>query len=627
MNSGAHPFRRSLAAALLSLALGPAHALTLGPIRVISHLGQPLSARIPLLALSSAEGQTLLAQMASPYAYHQAGLHVDPVLPFIRVTLASDRQGDPYIHLATDRPVWSPYLDLMITLAWQDTLPQGATLHSSHDYTILLDPPAEGAAPLLQPMAATQQAPAPAANTARQAGAASSAMVLPVHSMPAGPAKTGSGSTHLRTVRRGDTLWGIAHSVTRSGESMPKMADAIWRSNPHAFVAHNPNLLRVGSRLRIPGAARVLAATPLPDRPVKPTAPNPVVDVQVGSDAPVLRMGDAILGAHASAPSPALTATTASASDLARRLALAKAQLQQAQIAYDQAQARLRSLRAQRHESRPVAATAMTVSGATATLAQDGAREQRSIDVPRPQPRTPRQPRSSLWTWSVGAALVAAAIVALWLYRRRRARNQPPPWALTQQVARTFNANPRKPFSSPISPTRMLETERSLAQLQTSSGLQGPHPSDVWQPQASSIVPIDDEPDPLTEADFYVLHDRPHQALELLRDAAARHPDHVPVHLKILEILAGIHDRIGFEDYARNVGDRFGPGIASKIQMLQARLAGPTAARGIPPDSAKGAESIAHQGSGSDRGTSSLPALDLDLSSDFLVSALRPDRH
>lgn len=622
-----HPFRRSLVAALLTLALGPAHALTLGPIRVLSHLGQPLSARIPVLALSDPEGQTLLAQMASPYAYRQAGLQADPVLPFIRVTLANDRQGHPYIHLATQRPVWSPYLDLMITLAWQETLPQGPTLHLSRDYTILLDPSTEGAAPLQESGASTQHGTVPDTGAAPQDAAASSAKRLPAQPMPVAAAKAVPASAHPLTVRRGDTLWGVAHRLAGPNESMAKMADAIWRLNPHAFVADDPNLLRAGSRLRIPDAAQVGAATPLPDRPVQSfegRAQNPLGQDQPAKDAPVLRMSDDIFDVHAAPPTPALTTATASAADLARRLALAKAQVRQAQIAYEQAQARLQALRTHSDAAKPMAARAVSTSPvAVATGTPKQANQQRGADLPQPQPHAPAQPRSLLWRGLAGAALLATAIMLLWLYWRRRARKQPASWTTIQPGAHALDADPRKPFGSPISPARMLETERRLAQLQTAPGPQAS--GEVWEPQESSTIATDDEPDPLTEAEFYVLHDRPHQALELLRDAVARHPEHVPAHLKILEILGSMHDHVGFEEYARGLRDRFGADVSSKIEMLQDRLGAPAAVRSAAPDSGKGPQSISQPRPGAGRATDSLPALDLDLSSDFLGTAPHPD--
>lgn len=630
MSPATHPFRSSLVAALLTLALGPAHALTLGRIRVVSHLGQPLSARIPLLALSDPEGQTLLAQMASPYAYRQAGLQADPVLPFIRVTLANDRQGHPYIHLATERPVWSPYLDLMITLAWQETLPQGPTLHLSRDYTVLLDPPTEGAAPLQEYDANTQHGAAPYASAARPGAGASSAKLGPAQPMPAAPAKAVPASAAPLTVRPGDTLWGVAHRLTGSNESMTKMADAIWRLNPTAFVAHNPNLLRVGSRLHIPDAAQVRAAMPLPDRPVQPfegRAQNPLGHDQPMNDAPVLRMSDAIFDVHATPPAPALTTATASAADLARRLALAKAQVRQAQIAYEQAQAQLQALRTQSDASKPMIAAAMTAStGAVATRTPKRASQPRSAYLAQPQPHAPVHTGSLVWRWLAGAALLATSIVLLWLYRRQRARKQPASWASIHPGAHALDADPRKLFGSPISPARMFETERNLAQLQTAPGPQMQNPSDVWEPLASSTIATDDEPDPVTEAEFYVLHDRPHQALELLRDAVARHPEQMHAHLKILEILGSIHDHVGFEEYASGLRNRFGHHVSSKIQMLQDRLGVPAGIRSAPTDSPKGPESISQQRPGGDRTTDSLPALDLDLSSDFVGSTQRPEK-
>src|SRR5690606_11603921 len=61
-------------------------------------------------------------------------------------------------------------------------------------------------------------------------------------------------SGNLYRVRAGDTLSSIAARVTGRTGTLWQMADAIHAANPEAFIRNNPDLIRLGSEIVIPGS-------------------------------------------------------------------------------------------------------------------------------------------------------------------------------------------------------------------------------------------------------------------------------------------------------------------------------------------------------------------------------------
>lgn len=221
-----------IAAAIASFPLGSL-AAGLGQINVFSGLGQPLRAEIQISATPQ-ELQSITARVASPDAFRQANIPYPGFVSGIRVSVDT-RGRRPVVRLSSDRPINEPFVGLLVELDW-------ATGRLAREYTFLLDP-VDVAAP--KPVAARVEVPnAPSRATAASEPAARAVVA------------------NSYTVRRGDTLHGIAESTRREGANLDQMLIALFHANRAAFGGDNINRLHAGAILTIPSADTVLATTP-----------------------------------------------------------------------------------------------------------------------------------------------------------------------------------------------------------------------------------------------------------------------------------------------------------------------------------------------------------------------------
>src|SRR5262245_14321154 len=288
-------FRIGLVAFLAAVLTCTAGAAGLGRMTVLTSIGQPLVAEIDLSATREELG-SLNARLALPDAYIKANLQYNPALSGALLTIETRSGGQPYLKLATKRPVNEPFIDVLVELTWSSG-------RLSREYTALLDPPgvpmaraAPVPAPVLSslpeltpapspapaatpapapqpPVAATAEAlpqaqppvasaPAPAAapDPAAPAAAAAPAISAPITAAPA-PAALALGSREYGPIERGETLGKIARSVMPEGVTLEQMLVAMYRTNPDAFIRKNLNLVRTGKILRVPDRDEVAAIT------------------------------------------------------------------------------------------------------------------------------------------------------------------------------------------------------------------------------------------------------------------------------------------------------------------------------------------------------------------------------
>ncbi|MDO4704689.1 MAG: FimV/HubP family polar landmark protein [Comamonadaceae bacterium] len=301
-----HRWKHSALAAAVALTAGlhgPAAALTLGQIRVQSHLGEPLRATIPVSNLTADEAQTLQANPASPDVFNAHGANYSSIMTRLQVTLQRKADGSAQLLLSTPMPVNEPFVDLVLSATWNG----GNAVRS---YAVLLDPPispkrsaAAGSAGAQSAATPKDDAPVAAAVPARPAPAMAP-VVAPrtsarvqgddvyqrarnwmqsqgqtvsgaVASAPkpsraaasraGGKARASSmpavGAEGAVRTRRGDTASSIARRHLPSGVSLDQMLVALQRANPHAFIRDNVNLLRSGVTLEIPDLAEVQAVS------------------------------------------------------------------------------------------------------------------------------------------------------------------------------------------------------------------------------------------------------------------------------------------------------------------------------------------------------------------------------
>jgi len=255
------------------------NAAGLGRLAVLSPLGQPLLAEIEIVSLQAGEEEGLSARLASPEAFEQAGIDINPALNSLRISIER-RDKRPFLRVTTVQPVNDPFLDMLIELTWS----AGRLVR---EYTFLLDPPeyrtrqqAIAAAPP-PPTVAEKLAPAaPEAKPAEPAAPAATTTTTtpalevtpaPTPGLQAGepdkpaaaekpaaqpekPAVPEKPAANTYEVKRGDTLGEIARQNLRAGVTLNQMLIAIFRANEDAFIRGNINLVRTGKILNIPDA-------------------------------------------------------------------------------------------------------------------------------------------------------------------------------------------------------------------------------------------------------------------------------------------------------------------------------------------------------------------------------------
>lgn len=117
----------------VALAVTTARAASLGKLHVVSHLGQPLHARIDVSAARNRELDTMAARLASGDAYRQAGLSYAPALQALRLELTRLKGGKYCVEVRSTQPLHEPVIDLLVELAWSEGT-------RSYAYTALIDP-------------------------------------------------------------------------------------------------------------------------------------------------------------------------------------------------------------------------------------------------------------------------------------------------------------------------------------------------------------------------------------------------------------------------------------------------------------------------------------------------------
>jgi len=228
-----------LAAVFLLLGHGAASALGFGRLSVQSYQGQPLQAQIQVTSLSPAEQASLRLRVAPPQVHQTAGLVFDDVLAGLKAELVRQADGSYVVQLASDRPVNSVYVDLILEARW-------ASGQQLMGYTLLVSP--EGTPP------------PPVAQVSPLVGAGGSAP-------PAGGTVTSAVALRSQhAVKYGETLSELAQDYRPEGVSLDQMLVALYQANPQAFTGENMNRLKTGAVLKLPGAEAARAVPPVPAR-------------------------------------------------------------------------------------------------------------------------------------------------------------------------------------------------------------------------------------------------------------------------------------------------------------------------------------------------------------------------
>ena len=242
---------------VIALTLGSTQLLAVdfGQVRVMSNLGQPLRAEIPVRGATPAELQNLTAKLASGDEYERAGITGGRTKVPLSFNVVTGAGGRHFIRITSAVPVDDPYLDLLLDV-------NAAAGKSVHEFAILLDPPgtpepaiATGSAQGgMRAAASGSGTPRPGSTANRPVsnkGAPAGHAAAVAANKPAGGVVKGM----YGPVERGQTLSGIAKQTALPGVDINQMLLAIKQANPDAFYRDNINTLKAGAVLRLPSAA------------------------------------------------------------------------------------------------------------------------------------------------------------------------------------------------------------------------------------------------------------------------------------------------------------------------------------------------------------------------------------
>ncbi|OZI23660.1 hypothetical protein CAL26_09495 [Bordetella genomosp. 9] len=221
--SSRNAMRFAVALTLGCAASAPAHAFRMAHSRIVSAPNAPLQVLVGISELTPDEQRSLMASLADPSAWEQAG--VTPPVPLSSMTLRLEGGGNPTrrnLRISSPEAAKSRVVDLLLNVG---------TSEGQRQVQVSMMQSAGGF-----PGLTSQAQVGSSASPGRGAGAVA--------------------------VRPGDTLYGIAQSNAIAGATLYQMLVALWRANPNAFIQNNMNLVKAGVTLVVPDAATVRAIDP-----------------------------------------------------------------------------------------------------------------------------------------------------------------------------------------------------------------------------------------------------------------------------------------------------------------------------------------------------------------------------
>lgn len=536
---------------LLTLASGSAlysgmvPALGLGEISLHSALNQPLEAEIELLQIADLSAEEVKVRLASADTFNRSGVDRFVFLNDLRFTPVL-RGGQSIIRVVSNKPVREPYLNFIVEVQ----LPEGSLLR---EYTLLIDPPGASA---YNPVASRAESPR----------YSESAAVAPVARTPAPRAQVpprplpAVAEGQRYQVQRGDSLWSIAGRLREAGSeaSRQTLMSDIHALNPGAFIAGDPDRLRLAAELRLPETA-------VPQWIAQgDTAQAPAVEAQAEAATDAAATAAPAVAQPAAEPQAGTAPVAAAASELAQieaeqlqvdeQLASESAANQQLQASIGDLQAQLAQLQAQMNEKD------RQLASIRAELEQQRQVSREPVDAaPSAQEQTPvvAAPRSeastqteggSLPLWLSAGGLCLVLIGGMWLLRRKTTGREPQPYR-----------QPRV-HVQPSVKAATLQERRPAAQF-AAAAVQSPAAA---APMRSPSVPTD----PLEGANIYIAYGHFGEALAVLRKAVEQEPHRIDLRLRLFEVLGELGDASGFFAQEQQLLDMG----ASHVQVDQVRV-------------------------------------------------------
>ena len=614
------PYKTWLLAALLLLPW-TVQAAGLGSLNVLSSLGQPLQAEIDLISADKDELSSMSVRLASPEAYTDANIPYSSALVGVRMSIEKRADGQPYIKITSISAVNDPFIDFLIELSWtQGKLvrqytalidPPGFTLPGVAAPPMAVAPPAApvtGTKPIAPaPVAASPTAVPPATAPAESQAPAEAAATKPEENKTAETPVTAEAKPEEAepvvnsetpaakpapseyTVKHGDTLYRIAVDTKPEGVTVEQMLVSLYRSNPKAFVG-NMSRMKARKILRIPeqdkitevtqsaalkevrvqtanwnayrrALAEAAAATPAPEEEKSATSGKintKVEEPTVASNTPqeVLKLSKGETADNAGSPQDRMHAMEEEAT--AREKALAEAN--------DRVTLLEKQIKDMQH--------LLDLKGvkAPAPLAP--------VEMPLMKPETPASAPSVAATPVAPTAITTAAVPSLPSVPKKPKIVEPPPGLMDEILSQPLYLAgaggalvllggigylvTRRRQPADRGDGKKPGVKKNAPQLARSAtdpiitGSSGATPAAVMSQTVAMPAIVDDDVDPLQEADLYLNFGRDAQAEEVLKEALEKNPKLEEAHLKLLQIYAGRKDKAAFEKSARKLKELTG---------------------------------------------------------------------
>ena len=297
--------------ALVATLLNPfnLYAARFGPVQVLSHIGQPLKAKIEISGVTADEQGWLALEAAPEHAYENASLRYSRVAQGLQASIQRVPKGTGKVTawLTTSAPVTDEFIDLLLTLNWSTgrmteaftlLIPKREKMVDGDEIAATLDTrefsDAKPNDAMLSPPFSTTTGDATKLNDAASVNKANEASEavntndredlanktqdeMPVSSAVAKePLKketkpdknTERDQTGRSTVEKkktykvlaGDTLGKIARKIQSDfieKITLNQLLWALYQGNPHAFSKDNLNLVKTGAILDVPSAEQM----------------------------------------------------------------------------------------------------------------------------------------------------------------------------------------------------------------------------------------------------------------------------------------------------------------------------------------------------------------------------------
>ena len=588
------------------------HAAGLGRLTVQSGLGEPLRAEVEITSLQPSEVDSLTARLGSPEAFRAAGIEYSPTLVSLRVVL-DRRDGRPLLRLTSVRPIDDPFLDVIIELQWATgrLVREYTFLLDPPQYR---EKPPAAAAPAPSPaqVARPIPTPAPAAPEARPLPVRPSGDAAGTYEVKRGDTL---GKIARENKPEGVTMQQMLVALYRANQSafirgnmnlvragrilqIPdrETAAGVASAEANSVVRqHTADFSDYRAKLGAAVAAQPAAATPGREATgriaAKPEAPAP------GAQRDQLKLSKAETAKQPSAPAAraareddkvasdrALKEAQSRVTDLEKNVGdLQKlVELKNKQLAQLEQQAKPAATvpsaapKPAAEAPKPVAEAPKPAAEAPKPAAEAPAP---AAEAPKPVAEAPKPAAEAPKPATAEAS--KAAPVASKTETKTTTTAKPKP-VVEASLVDEFLENPlalgglaavillligygayawrkkkvsQSRFQDSVlgatAPTLAPAPRPSAHSVETAAAVSAA----VAATHAATAAAEGDDVDPIAEADVYLAYGRDAQAEEILNEALSKHPDRVPVHVKLLEIFAHRHDAKGFEKTAKKIRD------------------------------------------------------------------------